>query len=166
MSSPSWILQMRTSVKFQIKPIVQFIQKKNVANPECLTWPQSKQSSIKFTVSAPFWIIFTCPVCWNKFQHVDPLPHSFLLDVEKKITLYVIYPLSLPRVESSAHWKISIFLYLIVSFRIWLPVFILLDVFPEVSVSLANVLLHLRAVQAHNYPQAWKRSIALRLKVY
>lgn len=34
-------------------PVMQFIQGKNVANPECLTWLQTKQSSIKFTVTAP-----------------------------------------------------------------------------------------------------------------
>lgn len=36
-----------------IKPVMQFIQEKNVANPECLTWPHIKQSSVKFIVTAP-----------------------------------------------------------------------------------------------------------------
>lgn len=40
--------------KFLNKHLMQFIQVRNVANPECLIWPHTKQSSIKFTGTAPF----------------------------------------------------------------------------------------------------------------
>ena len=65
------------------KTVMQFIQEKNAGNPECLPWPQIKQSSIKFTATAPLQITLTCCTCGHEFQHVEFIPHSFLLDMEK-----------------------------------------------------------------------------------
>lgn len=62
--------------------------------------------------------------------------------------------------------KTPISLYSIMPFRIWLPVFTLLDILPDISLSVANMLPCLRAVQAHNYLHAWRSFMVPRLNAY
>lgn len=70
----------------------------------------------------------TCSVCRHGFQHAVFLPHSFQVNVQ------ICPPCkSLVRLRHSAHsWQMPSFLYPIMPFRIWFPVFTLLDILSEI----------------------------------